>query len=79
MRGVLVEVPEQMLAERRRLGLDGRDEMWDGVVHLLPPASERHQQGGLCSDVLGVHLRHSRRRAPPELGRRLRHTVTESR
>lgn len=46
MRGVLVEVPEQMLAERRRLGLDGRDEMWDGVVHMVPPASGRHQRLG---------------------------------
>ena len=46
MRGVLVEVPERMLAERRRLGLDGHDEMWDGVVHMVPPASGRHQRLG---------------------------------
>ncbi|WP_167761061.1 Uma2 family endonuclease [Geodermatophilus sp. DF01-2] len=46
MRGVLVEVPEQMLAERRRLGLDGRDEMWEGVLHMVPPAGGRHQRLG---------------------------------
>jgi Uma2 family endonuclease len=46
MRGVLIEVPEQMLAERARLGLDGRDEMWDGVVHMVPPAGGRHQRLG---------------------------------
>ena len=46
MRGVLVEVPERMLAERRRLGLDGHDEMWDGVVHLVPPPDGRHQRLG---------------------------------
>ncbi len=33
-----------MLAERRRLGLDGRDEMWDGVVHVVPPAGGPHQE-----------------------------------
>ena len=32
-----------MLAERRRLGIDKSDEMWEGVLHLVPPASERHQ------------------------------------
>lgn len=33
-----------MLAERRRLGLDRHDEMWEGVLHMVPPASSRHQQ-----------------------------------
>lgn len=46
MRAVLLEVPEPMLDERRRLGLDGRDEMWDGVVHLVPPPGGRHQRLG---------------------------------
>ncbi|HET9253937.1 MAG TPA: Uma2 family endonuclease [Pseudonocardiaceae bacterium] len=36
MRAVLLEVPESMLAERRRLGLDGRDEVWDSVLHMVP-------------------------------------------
>ncbi|RBY80937.1 hypothetical protein DQ238_07850 [Geodermatophilus sp. TF02-6] len=41
---MLVEVPEALLAERRRLGLDGRDEMWEGVVHVVPPAGGPHQR-----------------------------------
>ncbi|MFC4945730.1 Uma2 family endonuclease [Pseudonocardia sp. GCM10023141] len=32
-----------MLDERRRLGIDGRDEMWDGDVHVVPPPGGAHQ------------------------------------
>jgi Uma2 family endonuclease len=46
MRAVLLEAPESLLAERRRLGLDGRDEMWEGVLHMVPPASGPHQRMG---------------------------------
>lgn len=46
MRGVLLEVPERMLTERRSLGLDVHDEMWGGVVHMAPPPSEPHQRVG---------------------------------
>lgn len=44
MRVVMLEAPKAMLEERRRLGLDGRDEMWDGVVHMVPPAGGPHQR-----------------------------------
>jgi Uma2 family endonuclease len=44
MRAVLLEVPEHMLEERRRLGIDGFDEMWDGVLHMVPPPSDHHQR-----------------------------------
>ena len=47
MRVVMYEAPpdvEAMLAERRRLGLDKRDEMWDGVLHMLPPPGEAHAE-----------------------------------
>lgn len=43
MRGVLLSVPDAMLDERRRLGLDGRDEMWHGEVHMVPPAGAPQQ------------------------------------
>jgi len=33
-----------MLEERRRSGLDGRDEMWDAVVHMVPPAGDAQQE-----------------------------------
>ena len=46
MRAVFLEAPEQLLAERRRLGLDQRDEVWDGVVHVVPLPGGRHQRSG---------------------------------
>jgi len=39
----MLEVDERLIVERHRLGLDKRDEMWDGVLHMVPPASRRHQ------------------------------------
>jgi Uma2 family endonuclease len=42
----MLDAPQAMLDERRRLGLDGRDEMWDGVLHMVPPAGDRHQELG---------------------------------
>ncbi|MGH3852103.1 MAG: Uma2 family endonuclease [Pseudonocardiaceae bacterium] len=46
MRAVLLEVPAAMLTERRRLGLDGRDEVWNGVLHMVPPPGGPHQDVG---------------------------------
>ena len=43
MRAVILEVDERMLAERQRLGLDRFDEMWEGVLHMVPPPKGRHQ------------------------------------
>lgn len=43
MRVVMLDAPQSMLDERQRLGLDRRDEMWDGVVHMVPPAKDEHQ------------------------------------
>ena len=42
MRAVWLEVPEDFLEERRRLGLDKKDELWDGVLHMVPPPAFRH-------------------------------------
>jgi Uma2 family endonuclease len=42
----MLEVDPQLLAERARLGLDIRDEMWDGELHMVPPASGPHQRFG---------------------------------
>lgn len=33
-----------LLERRRRLGLDGRDEMWDGVLHVNPGPHGRHHR-----------------------------------
>jgi len=35
-----------LLDERRRQGLDVFDEMWDGILHMVPAPAERHQRFG---------------------------------
>ena len=44
MRTVIIDPPSDSLEERRRLGQDIRDEMWDGVVHVVPSPSTWHQR-----------------------------------
>jgi len=53
-------VPDEWVEERRRLGLDRRDEMWDGVLHMIPPASSAHGEVG--SDLAEVFGRQARQR-----------------
>ena len=43
VQAVMLEVPEALLAERRRLGHDRFDEMWEGVLHMVPPPRSAHQ------------------------------------
>jgi Uma2 family endonuclease len=40
----MLDVPESLLDERRRLGLDVFDEVWGGVPHMVPPPSGEHQR-----------------------------------
>jgi len=42
MRAVWIGVPESFLEERHRLGLDKKDELWEGVLHMVPPPSSAH-------------------------------------
>lgn len=47
MKAVLLEIPEVLSdwsAERSRLGLDRLDEMWDGVLHMVPAPDYGHQR-----------------------------------
>ena len=44
MRAVMLDVPESLLDERRRQGLDVFDEVWEGVLHMVPPPSGEHQR-----------------------------------
>jgi Uma2 family endonuclease len=37
-------MPEEMIAQRRRLGLDKPDEMWEGVLHMNLPGTWEHQR-----------------------------------
>src|SRR5207302_10611122 len=46
MRVLMLEAPEAFLAERRRKGHDRFDEMWEGVLHMVPPPSGWHQTFG---------------------------------
>jgi len=47
MQAVWLAVPEHILEERRQLGLDKRDELWDGVLHMVPPPSLPHASVGM--------------------------------
>jgi len=42
MRAVWIEPSETFLAERRRRGQDKKDEVWDGVLHMVPPPLSHH-------------------------------------
>lgn len=37
MRAVWIGVPDRFLEERHRLGHDKQDELWEGVLHMVPP------------------------------------------
>jgi Putative restriction endonuclease len=52
-------IPESMIAERRRLGHDKKDEMWEGVLHMNEPGSFEHQrtEGGLVAVLYPVARR----------------------
>jgi hypothetical protein len=45
MRVLLLDPDPAFLEERRRLRLDRRDEVWDGVYHVVPSANTEHQRG----------------------------------
>ena len=40
----MLEVPQDLLDERRSLDLDRLDELWDGELHMVPPPSFMHQR-----------------------------------
>lgn len=44
MRGVLLEVNPEELARRKLTGIDRRDEMWEGVLHMPPAPNREHQR-----------------------------------
>ncbi|MGQ0743799.1 MAG: Uma2 family endonuclease [Acidimicrobiales bacterium] len=48
MRSVMLETPEALLEERRKLDMDLFDEMWEGELHMVPPPSGRHQEVALA-------------------------------
>lgn len=46
MRAIMLEVPEGFLEERRRNGHDRLDEVWDGVLHMVPQPAFQHNALG---------------------------------
>lgn len=73
MDAVLVGPPDHVIAERKRLGLDHKDEVWDGEYHMVPAANDEHQRivvellvawHPLCRAV-GLHLRGESNLIPP--------------
>src|SRR5690242_11932206 len=44
MRVLLLEPDPAWLERRRRLGLDHFDEVWDGVLHVVPSPTATHQR-----------------------------------
>jgi Uma2 family endonuclease len=47
------DLAEGLIEERRRKGLDGRDEVWEGVYIIMPNPDDEHQDliGGILSAV----------------------------
>ena len=43
MRALLVVPDQEWLDDRRRRGIDGQDEVWDGVLHVPPEPTTDHQ------------------------------------
>lgn len=60
MRALYLEVPDAILEDRRRRGADRHDEVWDGVVHMVPQPSPAHNsfQLGLRDALLPIARRH---------------------
>lgn len=53
MNAVWIDVPEEFLEERRQLGHDKRDELWEGELHMVPPGTSIH---GTVADELAFAL-----------------------
>ncbi|MBL8897333.1 MAG: Uma2 family endonuclease [Planctomycetes bacterium] len=44
MRAVMCDVPQELLDQRRKIGADRWDEVWDGVLHMVPSPNSAHQE-----------------------------------
>ena len=44
MRAIVLDMPPAWLDERRRSGADRWDEVWNGVLHVVPPPGTEHQR-----------------------------------
>ena len=62
MDAVWIDVPKEFLEERARLGHDRKDELWEGVLHLVSPA------GSPIHGLVNLDLTHALRTAGQRLG-----------
>jgi Uma2 family endonuclease len=58
MRALLLEPDREWLEQRRRDGLDRRDEVWEGVLHVVPPPRTRHEL--IARDLADILMRVAR-------------------
>jgi Uma2 family endonuclease len=75
VKAVMPLVPPEILEWRKRTGADRWDEMWNGVLHLMPAPSNEHQDlEGSLETYLRVHwarpnrvkVYHNANLAPPD-------------
>ena len=74
MKAVMAEIPPHILEWRRRTGADQWDEVWEGVLHMVPPPHDDHQELEWSLETwfrihwarpYGNKVRHQRAVAPP--------------
>lgn len=56
MRATYVDVPEEVILQRRRMEIDLFDEMWEGELHMSPLPHFKHQ--GIVGDLLAFFKYH---------------------
>lgn len=44
VKAVMLDVSPELLAHRKLTGIDRRDEMWEGVLHMAPAPNREHQR-----------------------------------
>jgi len=56
VKAVFLNVPDHVLEDRKRTGADQWDEMWEGVLHVVPSPTNPHQDlAGDLHTYLAVH------------------------
>jgi len=43
MKAIMLEVPKKLLDQRRRVGADQWDEVWEGIIHMTPAPNRERQ------------------------------------
>lgn len=59
MKAVILDISPDVIEDRRRRGIDRLDEVWEGVYHMVPPPSGRHQR--LIDELVVILIPYFRR------------------